>query len=167
MYIEDIVKLLRKNMIMHFMYLIFQFICMHRYSLSLSLFLSLSLSLSLFKGNNSVIILPLHKVHIHCTCITAIKCKEDGKKLWRDYTTNWCQNASCQSKDQPCCIVNDAWLTIKPCQIVTFLWICLQWCKLTLYDYLLIPQKLTFFAWEREREREREREKQTDRENGW
>ena len=68
-------------------------------------------------------------------------------------------------KIKPCCIVNDAWLTIKPCQIVTFLCICLQWCKLTLYDYLLIPQKLSFFAWERERERERETE--WDRENGY
>ena len=64
-------------------------------------------------------------------------------------------------KIKPCCIVNDASLTIKPCQIVTFLCICLQWCKLTLYDYLLIPQKLSFFARERERERERETERQS------
>ena len=66
-------------------------------------------------------------------------------------------------KIKPCCIVNDAWLTIKPCQIVTFLCICLQWCKLTLYDYLLIPQKLSFFARERERERETERQSGTER----
>ena len=64
-------------------------------------------------------------------------------------------------KINPCCIVNDAWLTIKPCQIVTFLCICLQWCKLTLYDYLLIPQKLSFFARERERQRQRQRQRQS------